>query len=173
MTRRKSSLYTANARFQFSAGSISKNIIDIRGEKSEVSLAEQIRSGLKDGRSTGRSLPSMLLWSEKGLKLFEAVSRLDDYYVARTEIDIFERHAADMAEKVKSHSMLVELGSGYVLLIPKIYATAGNFSGHPYMNPSTTTQADMESPRCPETPQRSSIFSERSMTSAEASITSP
>jgi L-histidine Nalpha-methyltransferase / hercynylcysteine S-oxide synthase len=116
MTRRQSSHNFANGRCQISNGSITKKIIDIRANKSETSLAEQIREGLNDGSDTGRSLPAMLLWNGRGLQLFEAVTHLDEYYVARTEIDILERHAGDMAERVKAHSMIIELGSGYVSL---------------------------------------------------------
>jgi len=112
MTREKSSPYIANGRCHISNTSISRNIIDIRASKSKTPLAEQIREGLKDGTETGRSLPSMLLWDARGLQLFRAVTLLDEYYVARTEIDILERYAGDMAERVKAHSTLIELGSG-------------------------------------------------------------
>jgi L-histidine Nalpha-methyltransferase / hercynylcysteine S-oxide synthase len=111
MTRKKSSPYIANKRRQISNG-ISNNITDIRASKSEIPLAEKTREGLKDGTDTGRSLPSMLLWDARGLQLFEAVTFLDEYYVTRTEIDILERYAWDMAERIKAHSMLIELGSG-------------------------------------------------------------
>lgn len=126
MTRRKPPQYVADGRCQSSNGGIDRNIIDIRTDRSEIPLAEQIRAGLKDGRKTGRSLPSMLLWNEKGLELFEAVAHLDEYYVARTETEILERHAADMAQRIPSHCMVIELGSGYVSLDPRNFAIVGH-----------------------------------------------
>jgi L-histidine Nalpha-methyltransferase / hercynylcysteine S-oxide synthase len=49
---------------------------------------------------------------EAGLKLFEDITYLDDYYVTNAEIEILERHAGDIAQRIPEGSRLVELGSG-------------------------------------------------------------
>ena len=49
---------------------------------------------------------------EKGLKLFEEITYLDDYYLTNAEIDALEKHADAIAEYVPAGSRVVELGSG-------------------------------------------------------------
>ncbi|KAA8893559.1 histidine-specific methyltransferase [Sphaerosporella brunnea] len=85
-------------------------IVDIRREKLSISLVDEISKGLnKDGEKT---LPTLLLYSAEGLKLFEDITYLDEYYLTNTEIGILEKHSAAMAERVEDGSVVVELGSG-------------------------------------------------------------
>ena len=99
----------------------SRVIIDIRADKQELSLLETLCTSLEGGTSGDAppTFPSILLWDEKGLKLFEAITYSEDYYLTRSEIDVLEKHAAEMAKKIapntRSHNdrmMMVELGSG-------------------------------------------------------------
>lgn len=50
----------------------SLDIIDIRGEHVEINLKDEVTSMLNPGKGP-RRLPTMLLYSEKGLQLFEDV----------------------------------------------------------------------------------------------------
>jgi EasF-like predicted methyltransferase len=78
-----------------------------------MDLAESIRKGLqhpKDGCS--RSLPSLLLWDEQGLKHFEKVTYNQQYYLTNAEIDIFEKHNRTIADQIEPGTLLLELGSG-------------------------------------------------------------
>lgn len=57
-------------------------------------------------------MPTMLLYSAEGLKLFEEITYLEEYYLTNMEIAILEKHAESMAERIEDGSVLVELGSG-------------------------------------------------------------
>jgi L-histidine Nalpha-methyltransferase / hercynylcysteine S-oxide synthase len=50
--------------------------------------------------------------TEAGLKLFEEITFLDDYYLTNAEIDALQRHAKAIARRLPEGSRLVELGSG-------------------------------------------------------------
>ena len=56
------------------------NIIDIRTETDEQSILGEIQSGLRPQDGEQKSLPTMLLYAEAGLKLFEAITYLEEYY---------------------------------------------------------------------------------------------
>lgn len=99
------------------AGNITNNILDIRKERTECSLAESLRTSIKGTKDKGPCLPAMLLWNEKGLKLFEAVTHLDEYYLNHIEMDILEQRSEDIARKIRPKSMLIDLGSGQVLIL--------------------------------------------------------
>lgn len=89
-------------------------IVDVRADKQELSLLETLRTSL-DGSAAGDAaptFPSLLLWDEKGLKLFEAITYSSEYYLTRSEIDVLEKYGEEMAKKIAPKTMLVELGSG-------------------------------------------------------------
>ncbi|TGZ84454.1 hypothetical protein EX30DRAFT_352885 [Ascodesmis nigricans] len=87
-------------------------IIDIRNSKVEFSLEEEILKGMLYKPHGQKSMPTMLLYSAEGLKLFEEITYLDEYYLTNTEIEILEKYARDMAERVQNGTVIVELGSG-------------------------------------------------------------
>ena len=95
------------------SGEASAAIFDIRRSIKEASLIDDIVQGLSGGEYGGKELPTLLLYDEKGLKLFEDITYLDEYYLTGTEIKVLERHASDIAAEVPSDSVLLELGSGY------------------------------------------------------------
>ena len=49
---------------------------------------------------------------EAGLKLFEEITYLDEYYLTNTEIEVLKEHADKIAERIPAGSQLLELGSG-------------------------------------------------------------
>lgn len=49
---------------------------------------------------------------EKGLKLFEDITYLDEYYLTNAEIDSLNKHADAIAEHIPAGARVVELGSG-------------------------------------------------------------
>jgi L-histidine Nalpha-methyltransferase len=57
-------------------------------------------------------IPARWLYDRKGSELFEAITRLPEYYPTRTERTILERNAADMAKLIGPQHMVVEFGSG-------------------------------------------------------------
>jgi len=52
--------------------------------------------------------------AEKGLKLFEDITYLDEYYLTNAEIDALTRHANAIIEHIPAGARLIELGSGCV-----------------------------------------------------------
>jgi uncharacterized SAM-dependent methyltransferase len=87
-------------------------IIDIRKEKDGYSLLEDIKKGLRPADGGEKKLPTLLLYDENGLRLFEKITYLDEYYLTGAEIEVLETYAVRIAERVPSGSIVVELGSG-------------------------------------------------------------
>ena len=57
-------------------------------------LLDEVRRGLL---SSPRELSPRWLYDERGSQLFEAITRLPEYYPTRREREILTRHAADIA----------------------------------------------------------------------------
>ena len=96
---------------------VAPQIIDIRQNGGGLApLIPQIRSGLNVRDGEEKKLPTLLLYDEDGLKLFEKITYLEEYYPTGQEIEVLEAYADRIADRValEPNSMLVELGSGYV-----------------------------------------------------------
>lgn len=89
-------------------------IVDIRSDTTGSSLKKLITSGLKPKNGDEKTLPTLLLYDDEGLRLFEEITYLDEYYLTEEEIAILEREADRIAERIPDGSNVVELGSGYV-----------------------------------------------------------
>lgn len=89
-------------------------IVDIRGSNLDNSLAREIYRGLDAARGAEKSLPTLLLYNTEGLRLFEEITYLDEYYLTGAEIEVLETHAARIVKQVPENAQLVELGSGFV-----------------------------------------------------------
>ena len=76
-------------------------------------MLDHIFRGLQPENGKDRTLPTMVLYDEKGLKLFEDITYLDEYYLTSAEIEVLNKHAADIAKMISPGSRLLELGSGY------------------------------------------------------------
>ncbi|KAB2579379.1 Ergothioneine biosynthesis protein 1 [Lasiodiplodia theobromae] len=87
-------------------------IIDIRRDAGEVSLAAAISEGLRPAPGCEKTLPTLLLYDEAGLRLFEKITYLDEYYLTNAEIEVLEAYSDSIAEHIQPGSMIVELGSG-------------------------------------------------------------
>ncbi|UCD36708.1 MAG: L-histidine N(alpha)-methyltransferase [Fidelibacterota bacterium] len=73
------------------------------------SIQELVRHGLSQPPKT---LPPILFYDERGSELFEQICQLPEYYLTRTEQQILDCYAADMAQVCDPELVLVELGSG-------------------------------------------------------------
>lgn len=89
------------------------NIIDIRSDSAGIELKQSILTGL-NSKGAEKTLPTLLLYDNKGLKLFEDITYLDQYYLTEQEIYVLERYADRIAERIPNDALVVELGSGYV-----------------------------------------------------------
>ena len=72
------------------------------------SLVADVRRGLGE---QPRSLPPKWLYDDRGSELFDAITRLPEYYPTEAERSILRAHAAEIAH-VSQASTVVELGSG-------------------------------------------------------------
>lgn len=110
------------------------DLIDIRRDAVKANLRDEIYR-LFHPQEGPRELPTLLLYDAEGLQLFEKVSLLllsahgashgeltghqitylEEYYLTNAEIAVLQRSAAAIAEKIPSDSMVIELGSGWVM----------------------------------------------------------
>lgn len=72
-------------------------------------LVEEVLSGL---RSVPKTLPPKLFYDATGAELFERITRLPEYYLARAELEILRARAGDIAALAGPGAALVEYGSG-------------------------------------------------------------
>ncbi|KAI2773705.1 histidine-specific methyltransferase [Daldinia loculata] len=87
---------------------------------SKVQLHNIQRSGSLDLRkciiaglqSTPKTMPSLLLWDDQGLRNYEAWTNDPTYYPKRCEWDILRNYATDMAGQLPTKSAIIELGCG-------------------------------------------------------------
>lgn len=77
-------------------------------------LRQEIRAGLT---ARPKSLPPKLFYDERGARLFEEITKLEEYYVTRVEREILEAHAKEMAERIGAGVVLIEPGSGEALKV--------------------------------------------------------
>ena len=77
-------------------------------EERNRELREEVRLGLT---STPKELQPKWFYDERGSVLFDAITRLPEYYLTRAERSILERHASEIAALTDA-SILIELGSG-------------------------------------------------------------
>ncbi|KAK8128249.1 hypothetical protein PG984_009357 [Apiospora sp. TS-2023a] len=87
------------------------DIIDIQQAAVEINLKEEIHK-LWRPEEGPRKLPTLLVYDEKGLQLFEQITYLEEYYLTNYEIQVLRRSATAIAKSIPSGSMVIELGSG-------------------------------------------------------------
>ncbi len=71
-------------------------------------MTAEVRAGLAQPLPT---LPCKYFYDDRGSELFDAITRLPEYYQTRTEERILERVASDLIGRTRARQ-LVELGSG-------------------------------------------------------------
>jgi len=113
-------------------GKAAFDIVDIRQASVEMNLKVEILSMFLT-KNGPRKLPTLLLYDERGLQLFEKVRQprtlpsqpfprtdtflsqityLEEYYLTNDEIEVLQKYSADIAKLVPEGAMLIELGSG-------------------------------------------------------------
>lgn len=73
------------------------------------SYAEDVLRGLTARQKT---LPCKLLYDQRGSELFEEITRLPEYYLTRTELEILRERSKEIAEAAGAPISIVELGAG-------------------------------------------------------------
>jgi L-histidine N-alpha-methyltransferase len=83
------------------------------------SLQQAFLRDVLDGLSSDPpAIPARWLYDRKGAALFEAITRLPEYPVTRTETALLERHAPEIAALTGSGRVVVELGAGSAAKTP-------------------------------------------------------
>ena len=72
-------------------------------------MAEDVRRGLS---SFPTSLPPKYFYDGRGSRLFEAITRLPEYYLTRAETGILEEIATEVVEACAPDE-IVEIGGGF------------------------------------------------------------
>lgn len=62
--------------------------------------------------SPQKIIESKWLYDERGSKLFDEITYLDEYYPTRVETTILQRRSGDLAQYLQPDTVMVELGSG-------------------------------------------------------------
>jgi len=74
----------------------------------EAALRRDVLRGLT---ASPKHLPPKWHYDERGSALFDAITRLPEYYLTRCERSILDAHAGDIAAAARADT-LIELGSG-------------------------------------------------------------
>jgi uncharacterized SAM-dependent methyltransferase len=89
-------------------------IYDVRRQMISRSLIPCIVTGLK---SETKESPSLLLWDDRGLSLFDAVLDSPKYYPAAREWGLLHDAIYDIARIIPDGARVVELGAGYAFTV--------------------------------------------------------
>ncbi|MGS1016409.1 L-histidine N(alpha)-methyltransferase [Allosphingosinicella humi] len=71
------------------------------------------------------AIPARWLYDRRGSELFEAITRLPEYYPTRTERALLERHSVDVARIAGTGDAVVEFGSGSSAKTPILLRALG------------------------------------------------
>jgi L-histidine N-alpha-methyltransferase len=72
-------------------------------------VADAVRAGLA---AEPKTLPPWLFYDEAGSRLFEQITALPEYYLTRTERDLFTAHADEIFAALPGNITIAELGAG-------------------------------------------------------------
>jgi uncharacterized SAM-dependent methyltransferase len=77
------------------------------------SRADALTNSVLEGmRKHPRQLSPVWFYDELGSFLFDSICELPEYYLTRTESQIMQQHAADMAHYIGPDAAVIEFGSG-------------------------------------------------------------
>ncbi len=88
----------------------------------DTAFAAAVLSGLA---TTPKVIPARFFYDTTGSELFEAITRLPEYYPTRTEIGILADAAEDIAARVGRGRAVVEFGSGSSAKTPPFLRAVG------------------------------------------------
>lgn len=80
-------------------------------------MRDEVIAGLSGAQ---KQIAPKFFYDEQGSVLFEAITRLPEYYLTRTEMALFDRHQAEIAGAMGAGGCLVEYGSGSSAKIRKL-----------------------------------------------------
>jgi L-histidine N-alpha-methyltransferase len=80
-----------------------------------VAVPEYLEEVVRGLTSRPKSLPCKLFYDERGSALFEEITRLQEYYPTRIELEILQDYSQEIARAAGSPVSIVELGAGTAL----------------------------------------------------------
>jgi L-histidine N-alpha-methyltransferase len=93
----------------------------LRHETPEVAVDAAFRSDVLAGfAARPRAIPARWFYDRAGSELFEAITRLEEYYPTRVETGLLEKHSADVARIAGFGRAVVEFGSGSSVKTPHL-----------------------------------------------------
>ena len=84
-------------------------LVDYARDTQPADFAREVGSGLG---SNPKTLPCRFFYDQHGSLLFDAITRLPEYYLTSVELEILQRCAPELARCFPGPLELVELGSG-------------------------------------------------------------
>ena len=90
---------------------IVKNMHDLAQKfaSEDAAACEELAIGLSQAQAR---ISPKYFYDALGSKLFEAICQLDEYYLTRTEAEIFSEYSAEIAKAAGKGTILVDLGAG-------------------------------------------------------------
>ena len=85
-------------------------------EPDGVDIVTEVMAGLT---SDPKHISPKYFYDQRGSELFEAITELDEYYLTRTELGLFNAHLPEIAALLGDNLCVVEYGSGSSLKIRK------------------------------------------------------
>lgn len=115
-------------------------------------VVRAVREGLW---ATGQKrLPAWLFYDDEGSRLFEEITRLDEYYLTRAEEEILQRHADDLARTLTldtpptaNRVEVVELGAGSAVKTQLLLRALVRHQGPTRFVPVDVSKAALETAR--------------------------
>jgi len=106
-------------------------------------LASAVRQGLA---ATPKSLPPWLFYDDAGSALFDQITRLPEYYLTRTERDLFARFADNFVAQAAQGKPLriAELGAGSAIKTQLLLAAAVRLQGALHYEPVDVSLSALE-----------------------------
>jgi uncharacterized SAM-dependent methyltransferase len=87
-------------------------VLDIRRKKTSEDLKAELDSMLYVSDDCVPMLPFQLLYDEAGLRHFEDITKLQEYYPTNTERRLLDDFAGEIVSGFADDTVLIELGSG-------------------------------------------------------------
>jgi dimethylhistidine N-methyltransferase len=78
-------------------------------EPVNADFLDEVVSGLS---SSPRTLPCKFFYDERGADLFQKICELPEYYITRTETELLQRYAPEIAESIGPNAALIGFGTG-------------------------------------------------------------
>ena len=94
------------------------NLNFINLSKASLCESEEILSGLKDKKQ--KKINSKFFYDKEGSKLFDKITKLDDYYPTRKELEILESKKEFFKKLLPEKASIIEFGSGSNIKIKKL-----------------------------------------------------